>query len=275
VDAEHFGELDRRLDARLQDLKALNRTDAYELGDFDPRFVPWRTAAALAAGAAIAVGETAFNAVAFQVMGENLLFAVLLSFGVTVTVLWLAHATPMLHTKAQTAWGKRLALGGTFLLATAAFTALAVLRARYLAAHDVQVEPVFFVAINLLLFTAAVLLAFFAVPSADEFKRHAALSKLRRAVETRRREIEQMPQAKRALVDTLAERTKQRQAFVEQARRYRQRICKMYAEAVAVFARTNRVHRRGGPTPACFLDPVPGLDFREYAAGFTDNRPVV
>src|ERR1035437_6873576 len=113
----------------------------------------------------ISIGEIMFNTKSFQVTGENMLFALILSISVSFAVFVFSHIAPFLYKSRKTTFQRRLVLFGSLLFVTGLFTALAIFRSTYLANHDVHIDPFYFVIINLFFFVVSALLSFFVLPS--------------------------------------------------------------------------------------------------------------
>ena len=74
------------------------------------------------------------------------------ALSISLAVFVFSHLVPLLIKAVKNISHKWLIGIGSFLLIMGVFTALAIFRSRYLAAHDVQVNPIYFVIINLFFF---------------------------------------------------------------------------------------------------------------------------
>lgn len=173
ADAEYFRDKIKSLDAEINDKEAQNKIDQMSLQDFAQNNIPSRILWAMVSTLIITLGEIMFNTKAFQVTGESLLFALILSICISMAVFLFAHITPMLYKAATTKIIRISVVVGALLLVTCLFTALAIFRSTYLASHDVHVEPVYFVIINLFFFIVSALISFFVLPSWTEIKQNA------------------------------------------------------------------------------------------------------
>lgn len=266
MDAEYFREKVLGLENEIREKEAQNRNDEYELSDFDQSSIPSRIRWALIGTIVITVGEIMFNTKAFQVTGENLLFALILSICISFTVFIFAHIAPFLYKGVRTKMQRWLVIIGSLLLVTIIFTALAIFRSSYLAAHDVHINPAYFVVINIFFFTVSSLLSFFVLPSWSEIKGNALRLKVYNAMRKRMKEIDLLKAEVDRIKLTILERTKLRLRIAHHANYTADRIRRMYWESLEIFKTTNLTFRSDGKTPDCFSDslPEPNIDDFNY-----------
>jgi len=265
IDHDLFREKDKELSDKIGTLKEQNHTDEYEMGDFNPGTIYQRIQWAVVATLITMVGEVLFNTKAFQVTGENLLFALILSISISFAVFIFSHMVPLLYKAARTKLQRRLILGGSLLVVIGLFTALAIFRSSYLASHDVHISPVYFVIINLFFFMVSGLLSYFVLPNWSEIKQNASKIKLYRAIARRHKAIKQIGQQRDDYKQALSDRTRQRIRLVHTANYSADIFRKMYRESVEVFKRTNLAYRTDGYAPDCFAEPVDEADINDVS----------
>lgn len=264
VDADYFKEKVKNLDTEINEKEAQNQRDENSLKDFAPNSIPTRVLWAFLITFLITIGEIVFNTKAFQVTGENMLFALILSIGVSISVFVLTHITPMLYKAAKTKLQRLTVIVGALLLVTSLFTALAIFRSSYLATHDVHIQPGYFVIINLFFFIVSALLSFFVLPSWSEIKENALQLKLQYVVKKRKKEIEQLKAEREKIMVTIMERTKVRIRIAHYANYAVERIRKMYLETMGMFKTTNLTYRSDNTPPDCFSEDPPSLDIDNF-----------
>ena len=83
MDADYYKETDKGLDEKIKNLEDANRHAVYELGKYSPGSILLLIGFAVIATVIINIGETLFTSKAFEVTGENMLFALILSVSVS------------------------------------------------------------------------------------------------------------------------------------------------------------------------------------------------
>ncbi|MBK5286586.1 MAG: hypothetical protein JJE25_14415, partial [Bacteroidia bacterium] len=209
--------------------------------------------------------EVLFNTKAFQVTGETTLFALLLSVSVCFAVFILAHMAPFLFKRARTSFRRRLVVGGALFITTGLFITLAIFRSQYLAHHEVNIHPFYFVIINLFFFIVSALLSFFVLPSSDELKQHAGRIKVYNAIRRRKKEIGILKKEKENIRELILKKTKERLRVLYYTNYSVDRVKKMYSESIATFKNTNLIHRTDGKVPECFSDTLPEPDIQNFS----------
>jgi len=257
MDADFFKEKDKNLEGEIKIREDQNRNEEYEIGNHNHGHILQRIFWAGFLTFIISVGDTIFNTKSFQVTGESLLFALLLSISVSIAVLVLSHITPFLYKAAKTKFYRRLVVFSSLGLATATFSVLAIFRSIYLAGHDVHINPSFFVIVNLFFFIVSTLLSFFILPTWDEIKQNAKHLLALKRINKRKKEIEQLKKQREEIKITILERTKERFRIIHYANYANDRIRKMYFEAVEAFKSTNLTYRTDKAMPECFSEEIP------------------
>ena len=252
MDADYFREKARNIEEQIKEKEVENRNDAYDLENFDQSNIPNRIKWAVISTLIITVGEIMFNTKAFQVTGETLLFALILSICISFAVFIFSHLTPFLYKGAKTKIQRWAVILGSLSLVTVLFAALAIFRSSYLANHDVHINPTYFVVINLFFFIVSALVSFFVLPAWTEIKENSSKLRIFQEQKRRLREIEKLKMELEKIKETILERTKLRIRITYHANYATDRIRKMYWESIGIFKTVNLTYRTDGITPDCF-----------------------
>lgn len=264
IDADYFRGKAKGLVMEINDKEAQNKTDENHLKDFAKNNIPSRIAWAMGATMIVTLGEVMFNTKSFQVTGENLLFALVLSICISFAVFVFSHMTPMLFKEALTKLKRIAVVVGSLLLVTLLFSALAIFRSTYLASHDVHIKPTYFVIINLFFFIVSSLVSFFVMPSWAEVKENGLMLKLHYAVKKRKKDLKKLKIELDRIQTTIMERTKVRIRIAHYTNYAIERIRKMYAETVGVFKTNNIIYRTDNKPPDCFEQDLLPLEIDSF-----------
>lgn len=264
IDADYYKEQDKNLEKETKEREDQNQSDEYELRDFHQGSIPARMKLALMITIAFTIGEIFFNTKAFQVTGDSMLFAFVISISISLGVIASSHFVPLLYKGAKSIFKKRLILIGSFLFLTILFIVLAYFRTTYLESHNVHVNPISFVIINLFFLIVSTVLSYFILPSWTELKQNARNLKIYSAINKRKKEIEQLKAKREEIKKTIMERTKMRIRMAHQANYAADRIRKMYWESMAKFKSNNLTYRTDGLTPDCFSKELPEPDIKDF-----------
>jgi len=264
IDADYYREQDKNHESEIKIREDQNRNDEYELGDFTQSNIPIRIRIALITTMVITLGEILFNTKAFQVTGENMLFALILSICISLAVFFFSHATSLLYKAVKNKVQRRIVITGALLIVSGLFMALAVFRSRYLESHDVHINPFYFVIINLFFFIVSTILSFFVMPSWTEIKENNYKLKTYYAINKRKKEIEVLKAKREEIKKTIMERTKMRMRIAHHANYASDRVRKMLKETIEIFKTTNLTYRTDGMTPDCFKKPQPEPDIKDF-----------
>jgi hypothetical protein len=271
MDADYLREKDRQIADEIKRKDDLNRNALFELGSFNPKGLLSRIRFAVFMTAIIGLGEILFNTKAFEITGENLLFAFLLSVSISVAVFAFAHFMSFKYKEAETKLKRRRVAIFTLIAATLLFTSLAVFRSRYLATHDIHVNPVYFVIINLFFFLVSALLSIYTLPTWAEIKGNFARIKLFQSIEHRNKEIELLKTEKESIKVLVLENTKHRLRISFYANYSAERIRKMYHEALATFKSTNLIFRTDKCVPECYSHPVIEPEIQNHSINYLNT----
>lgn len=252
VDADYLKEKNAQLEDEITQLQMHNTNDAYELEGFNPTELRNRMTWAIVALAVITLGEILFNSKALQLMGDSFLSALLMSVSISVGIYLFVHGCAFLYKKAKTKLQRRSIIIGGLAVVLMVFTALAMFRSRYLEAHNIQVHPAYFVAINVFFFIVSALIAYFMLPTWAELKQNAKKLGIYNMIRQRSKKIEQLIKEKGEIPTTVLERTKGRIRITHHTRNVLERLNKMYLESVEMFKSTNLIHRTDRKVPDCF-----------------------
>ncbi len=264
ADAEYYREKDGQLEKEINEKEAQNHNDQYELNEFDQSSVPSRFRWAMISTFIITIGEIVFNTKAFQITGESLFFALLLSICISFAVFVFSHIAPMLFKGAKNKIQRISVVVGSLLLITGLFTALAIFRSSYLETHDVHINPFYFVIINLFFFLVSSLLSFFVLPTWPEVKENALRLKTLLAIKKRKKEIKLLKAEREKIKETILERTKIRIRIANYSNYAADIIRKMYWESLEIFKTTNLTYRNDGIVPDCYREILNAPDIADF-----------
>jgi len=272
IDTDLFKLKCEDIDKSIQENERLNHSDKYHLGNYNPKGIIWRMIITIIITLLVYAGEAAFNTKAFLITGDNLLFALILSICLSFGVLVFAHVSMNMVKTAKTVLKRRLIIAGSLFLATCLFIALAIFRSRYLEAHEISVEPKYFVIINLFFYIVACLVSYYLMPTSKEFKDNEEKRRIYRRIERRKNEINNLQKQKENLQETIAELTKMRIRVAYLAKYVLNKVQKMFREALAVFISTNLNFRRDGQCPTCFNDYIDDISIDIDDQSFTQLK---
>jgi hypothetical protein len=267
MDIDHFKEKDATLNKEITTLEDKNHDDGFDLKNFTPAILYAQLRLAVLYSFIIMLGEIIFNTKAFQVTGENMLVALILSISVSFAVVAFSHFAAFIYKAAKSPSQRKKVVVLSLAIATAVFIALAIFRSWYLAGHGVQISPVYFVIINLFFFLVTALISLHMLPTWGEIKENFERLKLYHAIRKREKEIENLKKEKESIRQKILESSKWRVKEMHYAQYCQDMVRKMYHELVAIFIRTNLTYRKDRQTPACFTEAHPEPDI----PGFTFN----
>lgn len=252
MDGDYFKDKDAGLSNKIKTLEDENHTDKYELENFHQGILPLKLWLVLVGTLVIFSGEVVFNAKAFQVITESLLFALVLSVAISFCVLVGSHYAAFRYKDARTTFKRRMIVLCSLASATIVFIVIARIRSLYLLNHDIDINPLYFVVFNLFLFVISAVLSFALLPTWHEVKEEIKHLRLDQAVKKRERQIEALHSERGKIRDIVLERTKQRMRIVHYMNDTAEQIRKMYFETIEVFKNTNLIYRTDRKTPDCF-----------------------
>ena len=170
IDGDYFRRKSADLELEIDAKEKKNNSDKAFLGDYDFHAIPKRVGWTLGVTFMITIAETLYNTKAFELIGENLLFALFLSAFLSFTVFLFSHLVPIWYKSAVSTLRRRLIIVVSAMMAISVFTALAIFRSQYLASHGVIVSPIYFIVINIFFFVVSTLISYYFLPSYQEIK---------------------------------------------------------------------------------------------------------
>lgn len=263
LDLESAKEKDAVLGKEIEDIESKIHNKKFELGDYDPKPVYRSLIFVLILTGLIFLGDTAFNALAFQTIGENLLMALIISLVISLCIFLYSHFIPFWIKSETSLFRKRLILIGALLFAIALFIGMAFLRVTYLAKHNVTVNPVIFVVINLFLLIVSGLVSYFMLPTHTEVKTAWTKSKILRIIKKLKEQLEIKKQEKKSLAEWIQQILKYRLRLIQYSNDVVATIHKMYKNRLGDFMSTNLVFRTDKIVPPCYSKPLPKLDIND------------
>jgi hypothetical protein len=259
MDGALAGEQNQKLDSEINKLHDLIRNKERELGKRKTVNLKQRIRNALLFTAIICLGEIVFNTMAFQTMGDNMLFCFLLSTSVTLAIFSLAHFAANQFKNTESRKKKIMVVAGSLLAASAVFIVLANLRSAYMAQNDILTNPVIFFVLNLILFIATALVSYQLMPSKKEIAENREIDKIHETIEKLKKEILVLELEKDDINRALTERNIERSRLAHYVEYTVARIIKKYQEALAIYKSENINTRTDGKIPVCFTEEIPPI----------------
>ena len=240
-----------------------NQNDLYEIDHFNPKsFQTILTWGSLLTGI-IFIGEILFNTKAFLITGDNLLFALIISFSISVAVALAAHVAAFLYKKAKNAFQRRLVTFISLAIMTIVFLALSMLRTAYLEKHDVHISPVYFVIFNLFFFIISSVASFGILPGWEAVLKNLHDLRIYKGVQKRKKFIRKLNEEKEKIKEIIVEKSKLRLSIIYYAKYGSEWIHKIHKHGVEAFKSTNLTYRSDKKTPDCFSDVIPEPDIED------------
>ena len=274
MEGDYFKDKDSGLTNKINTLEDENDTDKYELENFHQGILSLKLWLVLIGTLVIFSGEVVFNAKAFQVIVENLFFALALSVAISFAVLVGSHFAAFLYKDAKTAFKRRMIVLCSLAIATIVFMVIAHIRSLYLSNHDIDINPLYFVVFNLFLLVISTLLSFALLPTWHEVKAEFKHLRLDREVKKRRRQIEKLNAERGKIKDIVLERTEQRMRIFHYMNDTAEQIRKMYFETIEVFKNTNLIYRTDRKTPDCFSQTPDEPNIEDVALTFISTNRI-
>ena len=273
MDIDFSAEKARKYEKDIKDLEDKNHHDEYALSGYNPGTIKPRLWLMGILSVFITFGEIVFNINAFQVIGENMIKALLISIMASLGVFVFSHHTAFSIKNAETIIKKRLIILRSLAIVTVVFIALGFMRSAYLASHDVHVSPVYFVIINVFLFGVSVCLSYYLLPTFNELKEHLEHLRLHNKIEKRKEKILKLKHELQELKTAVNESSKVRVQLMYYANYLNTRLEKLYMEKVEIFKGKNLIYRTDGKTPRCFHEIPPKLDIEYVTLFYNRSNP--
>jgi len=269
----HLQDKDKQLAEEIKNREHQNHMAMYELGNFNPTALNDRFRIASLVSLIITIGEILYNTKAFQIIGENMLFAFIISVSITVAVLAFSNLVPFVLKAVKKKLHRWLVIFASFALIMGLFISLAIFRTQYLAAHGQKVSPVNFVIINIFFFIVATLLSYFVLPTWKEIRDHAHKNKKYKEKERRVVEIKNLYAEKEAIKENLLERNKVRIQLANYDLYLINEVKSMFRESLGAFQSSNLINRSDKCVPKGFSDQANDIEIEQLNDSITNlNR---
>lgn len=252
MEEDFFNEKEKELGEAIKEREEQNLNDSRDLEEYKDHNILVRKNAALALSAFILVGEIIYNTGAFQVTGDNMLTALVISVSISVGVIVFSNLIPSVYRRAKSSFEKKNIIGATGAVSVLVFGALSLMRVSYLARHGINVSPFWFGIINIFLFIVSLLIGFFLMPTKKEIEEDTKRHKLDHEIRKRKNEIKEFLCEIESIKETKLERNKMRSRNTHLAMYLSDRICKMYKESMEIFKSNNISNRPDRKVPDCF-----------------------
>lgn len=204
---------------------------------------------------AIGICELAFNAGAFQILGDSLLFSIIISLGVTGALFYLAkHLAQFLKENTAESRKKSLVIAGTVITALSVFYLLAKLRSEYLSeqSHS-HISPFLLVFVNVLFFVVTLWYYHRHAITKQDKEQYEKLLKYKERLDDLKKQDEELQQQ----IDRVKQVTSSELRTLLHKPGYAKWLCQKIArwktEAIETFKASNLSHRSDRKAPDCFL----------------------
>lgn len=241
-----------------------------ELSNFNPRGILSRIRTALFIGIVLLIGEVALNTQAFQVTGDSMLSALILSISVSLAVCLGAHFAGRKYKDAKTKTEKRMVFAFSAIGITVLSGIIASLRTLYFQKIGVDINPLFFTIFNIVFFLIAAIATWYIYPTKEEMEanevnlqKYKQLKKLKAEKKQREQELQRHElEVNKKLSGHLNNMLDGEYAI--------ERIIRAYWESVEKFKSTNILCRK--EIPSCFADEIPPLNIPHISFTNTVNK---
>lgn len=201
----------------------------------------------------IFLAEVFFNAMAFQVLGENLLFSFLIAIPVTLTIAEFSKLVALQYKKIQNKIKRRIFVAVSLLLVITLFFTLGYFRSQALGKEGFSLATLCFVIINLFIFLVSAFLHFKYSLTKEEKVRYHTYKKLKSEINNLEKLISEN--------DTeLNEKAVHALQLAHYTENLIEELKKSYKEAVEIMKSTNIMLRPDRRVPDCFSDAIPELE---------------
>ncbi|MFA6922888.1 MAG: hypothetical protein WC223_01420 [Bacteroidales bacterium] len=264
TDRKNLEEEEKTAKEQVKKLEELNSNDKTVLEGKECENVSKDVKTIYTMSALPCIAETFFNALAFQFLGENKLFSIVISFFLTLFIVYFAHVTGT-HVKNNEAENKKsiVFLSIVFVGMTALFYVLAMLRSLMFKKLGTDIGAFAFIIVNLFLFAVTAFISYKYSPTKEEKQKFNEYKKLEDKIKARENEIKQTEQRIKNLNAELVERGKMVVEIKSYADHTIEEIKKLYNEAVEIFKGANLMFRTDRKVPDCFSEKTPELEYTE------------
>ena len=223
---------------------------------------------------ALFLSESTFNTVAFEAVGDNMLFALLLALPITLTIIILAHIFGIQVRKIVDITKKRIVIVTVLLLMLPIFYILGQMRASVLEKEGANsIGTMAFIIFNYFFFGATAIIAGKYWPTREQRKKYAEYKRLKAEQVKNNLQIK----LNNIHITKLNDELNEKLVFINLILFYRKNrideIIKLYNKAVSIFIKTNMLYRGDRKIPDCFNLPIPELNIgQNYDDYFINNK---
>ena len=205
--------------------------------------------------------ETVFNAMGFEAFGEGILFALLLSIGTTLVILFGAHALGIKISKTDSLKWRIVIFILGLLAAFPVFYYLAIYRNNVLVKEGITgIGLASFIIFNYAFFIISTYLTFAYWPTKEERNTYTEYKKLKAELAKKERELKINNEHITKLNHELNKKAGQINHIIYYREYMVDRIIKLYHTAIALFIKFNILSRGDRKNPDCFNDNYPELN---------------
>ncbi|NVN95459.1 MAG: hypothetical protein HXX18_09280 [Bacteroidetes bacterium] len=260
---EHNSEIENS----LKNLKS--EIESMDVEDFDKKikFI-------LIVSTILCLSESAFNTIAFEAVGDNLLFAIALAVPITILILLISHVFGTQVRKIQNPTTKKLTIVGVLLAMIPIFYVLGSLRTIVMEKEgNTGIGIITFIIINYFFFIATAILSYKYWPTKEESLQHEELKKLKAEYKKKEKELKNNHQHMTQLNVGLNSKAIHINHISYSREYYVDKATKLYNKAVSVFIKNNIMHRSDRKIPDCCMEPYPKLNITgNFDYHLTNNK---
>lgn len=257
---DHARKNEKELEAEISRKIELNNNDKHDMEGYNPRAIALRKFRSYLAVGIFFIVETILNTGAFQIFGDSLLFALIISAGISAVVFALAHIAPLIYKECTTRMQRILTVVVALLIATAIFTVTTIVRADYFRNEGIHTNASVFIVYNLAIFIVSAVLSYFLFPSWKEIKEDRRKARIYLKIQKRKADIIRLQKELKKVETEKVMRGHFRLGMPYYTSHLVKRINKKYKECVEKFKSTNILYRTDRKVPDCFSDEIPELE---------------
>lgn len=241
-----------------------------ELNNYNPNSILSRIRKANWLGVGLFIGEVALNTQAFQVTGDSMLSALILSISVSLAVCLGAHFAGRKYKDAKTKTERRAVLIISAIGITILSFIIASLRTLFFKKIGIDMNPLYFTIFNIVFFLIAAIATWYIYPSKAEMEANEVKLQQYKQLQKMKEEKKQREQELQKHEITANEKLSEIMWISMYAEHTTELIIRAYKEAVEVFKNANLLCRK--EKPECFGDEIPTLDIPHITFYKTINK---
>ena len=248
---------------RIQELTHLNAVDAREMRHTQGTVEAKTSLLGWVLVVLIGLSDLAFNAGAFEALGDSLLFAIGIAFGVAIATFAFAKGIAYYLRGAFTKDRKSIVITACLaFFALAGFWVLSEFRLRQMAAQGTgqSGSALSYFFLNLFFFVAAIVVALRYFPDEQKQKEYSEQDQRLTLIREREKEIATLKEKLSKQRDLAEESCRTHRALLSYAAHVMHRFAAVYKESVAIWKSTNLLSRPDQSMPISFSAPVESLD---------------